>query len=263
MTPNSSEKPAPAVSSTALKNQMGLPVIPHAEHLSVEERQGYDSPLDASAWLQESHSPRQGRGGSSTRRQEAPGSPRGERTSGETGAVLERQLLLARADENGGERVSARAILIVTLVIVAGGLVAAGVFGVREMRDYWTDRFDAVQGQIQQLQVKGAEREKAFLAATQKTEQHLARTEQENRVLQEKLARTASQLNATGATLQELQAEKVKIEARYRRLTADLSLTGLVRNVNRWFGQRLSASSTSGMEVSGPAGPEPASEPTP
>jgi len=144
----------------------------------------------------------------------------GEAAAARTGAALERQLLLVRSDDPAPMGLPWRGLLVLATILLIGGLVGLGFFGVKKLNERWDQRLQAVQLELVALQEQTAAHEEERLQ-TQKALQTQLTEQGSQGVALERLVRSAqAELALTREHVARLEGEKDRLAVAYAELKA-------------------------------------------
>ena len=141
-----------------------------------------------------------------------------QRSAGELGAVLERQLLLANAEERslaspGWRRLRGVVPLILLVVLMVGGL-----FGFLHFQDSMHSKINQLQEKVVELEDQTVLQRQTFERARKETSVQLENRRKENQSLTRVVERTVGELQKTFEDLQLARQENEKLEVAYREI---------------------------------------------
>jgi DNA repair exonuclease SbcCD ATPase subunit len=136
---------------------------------------------------------------------------------GETGAVLERQLLLVNAEEAFPSR-GWRWLRVSLLAVALVALVAGGIFAIWRQENKWSREIGNLEGRIGNLEKQAADEKQAQARAQEETRLELAERRKENQKLFALVEETGRRLQTTREEVSRLQGEKERLEQENREL---------------------------------------------
>lgn len=144
----------------------------------------------------------------------------GDAAAARTGAALERQLLLVRSDDPAPMGLPWRGLLVLATILLIGGVVGLGFFGVKKLNEHWDQRLQAVQLELVALQDQTAVREEERLQTQMALQTQLTEQGSQGDAL-ERLVRSAqAELALTREQVARLEGEKDRLAAAYAELKA-------------------------------------------
>jgi hypothetical protein len=161
----------------------------------------------------------------------------------EAGQVLERELLLASAEDVAIESSGWRGLRVLALLFLLASLVGAGLYAFHEIEDGWKREMESLQARIGDLEDESKVQEAAFRSAREQTAAELSARKEENQSLKLLVERSLARLQEAVDQVSALEAEREKLQGELQAKDPFSALEVLSRLYPSWLPGARSAAS--------------------